>query len=206
MKKHSKLIVSAVTAVFAALTLTACSGGAPSDSSAVMPWDIRTSTTQPSTIEQSPFEQSDTEPSYFEPSTIIQPSTVEPSTVQPSTVTPSGKRTIREALEADIGVQSLAESFTQQMGIAGATVVGSYLNDNAILFNINLGQYLDPTSEQLRNALSTLAAQFESISSQMASTISLIEQQYNVFPFTMEFRICNGDGSVLYTRTYSNQG
>ena len=173
--------------------------------SVVQPSIAEPSVVQPSIAEPSVVQPSIVEPSVVQPS-IVEPSVVQPSVVQPSTVTPTGQKSIKEALEADIGVAGVASTFQKQFGGDKLVVTGEYTNDDAIVFFMTLTTYIDPNAETTRNSIAALATQFEGFSSQMAQSISMLETQYNVRPFTMEFRVCNADGSVLYTRVFSDQG
>ena len=214
MKKTFRLISFFAALSISAVMLTGCggsgSGGTSSGASTAMPWETQNSQTT-STIEQPSTEQpSVTQPSIAEPSvvqpSIAEPSVVQPSVVQPSTVTPTGQKSIKEALEADIGVAGVASTFQKQFGGDKLVVTGEYTNDDAIVFFMTLTTYIDPNAETTRNSIAAMATQFEGFSSQMAQSISMLETQYNVRPFTMEFRVCNADGSVLYTRVFSDQG
>ena len=228
MKKKLRLISLFAALSISAVMLTACSGGGNENSgtSALMPWETQSSqpvsTVQPSVVQPSVVEPSIVQPSVVQPSvvepsivqpSVVQPSVVEPSIVQPSVVQPSvvqpsatGQTSIRAALEADIGIAGVAASFQQQFGGDQLNVTGEYTSDDGMAFLMTLTNYVDPSSEQVRNMIATLAAQYEGLSSQMATIIQSLETQYNVRPFTMEFRICNADGSILYTRVFSDQG
>ena len=219
MKKTLRLISFFAALSISAVMLTGCggsgSGGTSSGASTAMPWETQNSQTtstieQPSTEQPSVTQPSIAEPSVVQPSiaepSVVQPSIVEPSVVQPSTVTPTGQKSIKEALEADIGVAGVASTFQKQFGGDKLVVTGEYTNDDAIVFFMTLTTYIDPNAETTRNSIAAMATQFEGFSSQMAQSISMLETQYNVRPFTMEFRVCNADGSVLYTRVFSDQG
>ncbi|MBQ9460566.1 MAG: hypothetical protein IJU51_01410 [Clostridia bacterium] len=218
MKNKFRLISVFAALSISAVMLTACSGGGNESSnggtSTAMPWETQTSqtvsTVQPSTVQPSTVQPSTVQPSTVQPSTVqpstVQPSYVQPSYVQPSTVTPVGQQSIKDALEADMGIDALASSFEQQFGNGQLSVTGEYTSDDGMAFLMTLYNYVDPNTEEVRNMIATLATQYESLSSQMATAISSLETQYNVRPFTIEFRVCNADGSVLYTRTYSDQG
>ena len=213
MKKKLRLISLFAALSISAVMLTACSGGGNENSgtSALMPWETQSSqpvsTVQPSVVQPSVVEPSIVQPSVVQPS-VVEPSIVQPSVVQPSVVQPSatGQTSIRAALEADIGIAGVAASFQQQFGGDQLNVTGEYTSDDGMAFLMTLTNYVDPSSEQVRNMIATLAAQYEGLSSQMATIIQSLETQYNVRPFTMEFRICNADGSILYTRVFSDQG
>ncbi len=224
MKKTFRLISFFAALSISAVMLTGCggsgSGGTSSGASTAMPWETQNSQTtstieQPSTEQPSVTQPSIAEPSVVQPSiaepsvvqpSIAEPSVVQPSVVQPSTVTPTGQKSIKEALEADIGVAGVASTFQKQFGGDKLVVTGEYTNDDAIVFFMTLTTYIDPNAETTRNSIAAMATQFEGFSSQMAQSISMLETQYNVRPFTMEFRVCNADGSVLYTRVFSDQG
>ena len=113
---------------------------------------------------------------------------------------------IKDALEADMGLDQVVNIYGQQFAGANMTVSGEYTSDDKITFYIQLTKYVDPNQSAVVSAVDQLAEHFESLSEQMAASIASMETQYNVRPFTMEFCFCNGDGSVLYSRGFTDKG
>ena len=163
-----------------------------------------TSYAESSYVQSSYEEPSYTQPSYTQPS-YTQPSYTQPSYTHPS-YTQNASLSIKDALEADMGLDQVVNIYGQQFTGANMTVSGEYTSDDKITFYIQLTKYVDPNQSAVVSAVDQLAEHFESLSEQMAASIASMETQYNVRPFTMEFCFCNGDGSVLYSRGFTDKG
>ncbi len=139
---------------------------------------------------------------------IVEPSTIKPSgqpSISEPTVTPVGKKSIKEALEADIGIEGVVQTFAKAYETDDMKLTGAYSGDDTIVFYMTLTKYVDPNSEQTRTNVASVAAQLETLNESMAQAILAIETQYNSNPFAMEFQICNADGTVLFTKTFTDQ-
>lgn len=162
--------------------------------------------TQPS---YDPYDYDDDDDDYDYPygqNSVVQPSYVQPSTTVPqySQTVPSSGTSIKAALEADIGLDQVVQLYGQQMAGSNMTVYGEYASDDKIVLYMQLTQYVDPSQSAVASAVSQLETQFSSLQPQFSSSIKNMETQYNVRPFEMEFRFCNGDGSLLYSRVFGD--
>lgn len=202
--------------VISAFALTACSGKgeqtvqqSSAASAATSEQISQLGSLIKSFLPDSSNESSADNTSYAE-SSYVQPSYEEPSYTQPSYTQPSytqnASLSIKDALEADMGLDQVVNIYGQQFAGANMTVSGEYTSDDKITFYIQLTKYVDPNQSAVVSAVDQLAEHFESLSEQMAASIASMETQYNVRPFTMEFCFCNGDGSVLYSRGFTDKG
>ncbi len=197
--------------VISAFALTACSGKgeqtvqqSSAASAATSEQISQLGSLIKSFLPDSSNESSADNTSYAE-SSYVQSSYEEPSYTQPS-YTQNASLSIKDALEADMGLDQVVNIYGQQFAGANMTVSGEYTSDDKITFYIQLTKYVDPNQSAVVSAVDQLAEHFESLSEQMAASIASMETQYNVRPFTMEFCFCNGDGSVLYSRGFTDKG
>ena len=201
--------------VISAFALTACSGKgeqtvqqSSAASAATSEQISQLGSLIKSFLPDSSNESSADNTSYAE-SSYVQSSYEEPSYTQPYTqpsYTQNASLSIKDALEADMGLDQVVNIYGQQFAGANMTVSGEYTSDDKITFYIQLTKYVDPNQSAVVSAVDQLAEHFESLSEQMAASIASMETQYNVRPFTMEFCFCNGDGSVLYSRGFTDKG
>jgi hypothetical protein len=171
------------------------------------------SNAEPSYSQSSVYQPSYTQPSYTQPS-YAQPSYTQPSYAQPSytqssvyqysQITQTSPSSIKTALEADMGLDKVVEIYGGQFAGANMTVRGEYEGEDKIVFYMQLKQYVDTSQSAVASAIKQMENQFNTLDSQMAASIANLESQYNVRPFEMEFRFCNGDGSVIFSKSFTD--
>ena len=171
------------------------------------------SNAEPSYSQSSVYQPSYTQPSYTQPS-YTQPSYTQPSYTQPSytqssvyqysQITQTSPSSIKTALEADMGLDKVVEIYGGQFAGANMTVRGEYEGEDKIVFYMQLKQYVDTSQSAVASAIKQMENQFNILDSQMAASIANLESQYNVRPFEMEFRFCNGDGSVIFSKSFTD--
>jgi len=172
------------------------------------------SNAEPSYSQSSVYQPSYTQPSYTQPS-YTQPSYTQPSYTQPSytqssvyqysQITQTSPSSIKTALEADMGLDKVVEIYGGQFAGANMTVRGEYEGEDKIVFYMQLKQYVDTSQSAVASAIKQMETQFDTLDSQMAASIANLESQYNVRPFEMEFRFCNGDGSVIFSKSFTDK-
>lgn len=227
MKKNYVRCMSAMLAfVISAFALTACSGNNDSQVSQQSSTVSITSEQNAqlnsligsffnkSSSEETSSAVSNAEPSYSQ-SSVYQPSYTQPSYTQPSytqssvyqysQITQTSPSSIKTALEADMGLDKVVEIYGGQFAGANMTVRGEYEGEDKIVFYMQLKQYVDTSQSAVASAIKQMETQFDTLDSQMAASIANLESQYNVRPFEMEFRFCNGDGSVIFSKSFTDK-
>jgi hypothetical protein len=166
------------------------------------------SNAEPSYSQSSVYQPSYTQPSYAQPSytqpSYAQPSYTQSSVYQYSQITQTSPSSIKTALEADMGLDKVVEIYGGQFAGANMTVRGEYEGEDKIVFYMQLKQYVDTSQSAVASAIKQMENQFNILDSQMAASIANLESQYNVRPFEMEFRFCNGDGSVIFSKSFTD--
>lgn len=157
------------------------------------------SNAEPSYSQSSVYQPSYTQPSY------TQPSYTQSSVYQYSQITQTSPSSIKTALEADMGLDKVVEIYGGQFAGANMTVRGEYEGEDKIVFYMQLKQYVDTSQSAVASAIKQMETQFDTLDSQMAASIANLESQYNVRPFEMEFRFCNGDGSVIFSKSFTDK-
>jgi len=167
------------------------------------------SNAEPSYSQSSVYQPSYTQPSYTQPSytqpSYTQPSYTQSSVYQYSQITQTSPSSIKTALEADMGLDKVVEIYGGQFAGANMTVRGEYEGEDKIVFYMQLKQYVDTSQSAVASAIKQMETQFDTLDSQMAASIANLESQYNVRPFEMEFRFCNGDGSVIFSKSFTDK-
>jgi len=103
-----------------------------------------------------------------------------------------------------MGLDKVVEIYGGQFAGANMTVRGEYEGEDKIVFYMQLKQYVDTSQSAVASAIKQMENQFNTLDSQMAASIANLESQYNVRPFEMEFRFCNGDGSVIFSKSFTD--
>lgn len=150
------------------------------------------STPEPSVVVP---ESSVAEPSVAEPS-VAEPSVAEPSVAEPSVA--SGK-SIREYVESIGGPSVMAQMMASGDSSGVFDYACSFPSDNELLVTVTAKQTLPLTQEQIDAVSSTLDSSMKSAYDQMVSGASAS----GVDPFSMSIKMLNGDGSEIWSATYT---
>ena len=137
-----------------------------------------------------------------EPESDPEPESQDEPESEPEPSSANGK-SIREALEGTIGLNTLSTMLSQQYENENMSLSADYSGDDEIVFTMKLNTPITPGTSEYETVVTAMNQYLNEQSATMSQSIESMKTAYGVRDFKMTFNIYTSDGTLITSRSYS---